>query len=289
MRTRHAKVLAAVCVALVWVMLFPAGASADDDGDDGDDDNEIALCHEKKRRPGVYKLKWFEDDDIRKVNRHLRKHNDGFPGDPVPRMAGFTFGDDCVPVADAPSGMVLDAFNDGPFSITGPSEKTFVAATVPGGFRDVFLLDSSQVVTPTVMSQVAGNDYLDISVGDAPNGYKISYGGPTSLVTHALNLDLTADGATDFVLLLGQAGEKGRATIRVSSGCTGTSPFSPFSNCVTDSSFVGLIGAGAISWGFGGFSGVDFTDVDHIQITFDSGLVANQNIRLDEFRTATFP
>ena len=180
------------------------------------------------------------------------------------------------------SGMVLDAFNDGPFVLNGPAGSSSVAATVPGGTRYMAVDDSGPSVTATVMSQVAGNDYLDISVGEPSGNYRISYGGMAATPSNHLNLDLTTSGADRLQLISSDAGPTGGVTFIVASGCTGPDLF----DCVDANLTINLTGPGTYEILFTSFGSVDFTDIDHIAFIHQAGLTDNQNNRLEEFRTS---
>lgn len=91
------KVGLAVITLVAMLVATPASADAD----------RVPICHLDEQ--GVFTLLNVSARG-NAVNAHLG-HGDGVPGDPVPTMAGFSFDDGCVPVADGPSILAVAYIN----------------------------------------------------------------------------------------------------------------------------------------------------------------------------------
>jgi hypothetical protein len=69
--------------------------------------------------------------------------------------------------------IVVDDFNTGSFTLTGPNDSIMGVSTsgAIGGDRDVMILDSGTPLVPSVMSLTEGDGYLNLAVGDQPYTY----------------------------------------------------------------------------------------------------------------------
>lgn len=166
--------------------------------------------------------------------------------------------------------ITVDDFDTGAFILTGPHGDTSVsAAGAVGGVRDAFIQDEPITTTPSVMSLVAGNGYLNLALGDLPGVFMFGWG--NGLFSSPLNLDVSNHDR--FVVTLSQAPSGGDINILL---------FSANNTSVPSVASQPLSGAGDYTFLFSGFSaGLDSSDIDGIRLYFSQGLPGNSTIRID--------
>jgi hypothetical protein len=144
-------VILAVAASLAAVFLMPAVASAEA--------VKVDVCH--LNAIGEWQVNSLPENG-RAVQAHLN-HGDALPGDPVPDMAGHTFNNACVPVADEVIFAV--AFTDTDTSDGGynPNVDSLIAKLVDGN-SDGVPNSGDKVITHQYPTNVAGTTFAAFNV-----------------------------------------------------------------------------------------------------------------------------
>jgi hypothetical protein len=178
--------------------------------------------------------------------------------------------------------IVVDDFNTGAFTLTGPNNSIMGVSTAGaiGGDRDVIILDSPATAgnhpVPSVMSLTEGDGYLNLAVGNQPYMYAIEWGrgllewdsGMHS--ANALNLDVSNHDR--IIVTVSEAPSSGSIGVGIyKAGGHFSFIFSPQS----------LSGAGEYTFLMSYLDNyVDYQNVEGIRLYF-TGMPASSTIRVD--------
>lgn len=183
-------------------------------------------------------------------------------------------------LAGVSQALVLDDFSDGNMSnaITSGSFGQNYAATVPGGMRGIYHEVTSNDFGLTHKDVVTNGFYASASKVGVDGLSKINYGLLADL--SELNADLSSFNAFCITVLSNDLSAD--MTMTVTSTASGD-----VTSLVHN---VGLVPSGSpqlVVFNFSEFSGMDFSDVDGIQIKIDG--VKDNDIQLDDFKAVPEP
>ena len=190
--------------------------------------------------------------------------------------------------SNANGARLLDDFDSGAITLTGPDGFSSTPADVPGGKRDLFIQDNDPPSSTVFgsFSLAPTNDYLAFTAGNSPGSYSIDYSGIDGNIA-PLDLDLTADGADRLILNLSRAPAGGMLYARL----THCGDFDPLCNpsgpgAQDAFAFVNLGGPGSYAFPFASFSPpLDFTDVDRIEVGFTGGIPPFSTLQFRDLST----
>ena len=133
-------------VLVIGLFALPATASAKDNQPAKEaNDAKVDLCHAKGDGHGLTSV------SANAVNSHVKNHDDGLPGDAIPSMDGYNFGENCEPVPACADATVFGMMNLGgkrEAVVLRTADGTFVASSPNPGALYHFEMQVSADVLP---------------------------------------------------------------------------------------------------------------------------------------------
>ena len=197
-------------------------------------------------------------------------------------MAGFLAAGGAQPARAWGPVIVVDDFNTGAFTLSGPNNSIMGVSTTGavGGDRDVIILDSPATAgNPSVWSEMSlteGDGYLNLAVGNHPNTYAIEWGRGLlewdSGMHTANQLNLDVSNHDRIIVTLSEAPSSGFIGVGIyKEGVHFSYIFSPQS----------LSGAGEYTFLMSYLDNyIDYQNVEGIRLYF-TGMPASSTIRID--------